>query len=182
MPELRKMNDCHDGATGEFCSDPSNEAASAGANTQEMMNRKNPTIPYATDMTKKELTDKTNGGYLAGPNVSEENKQQCVSLAHALFPDLPPAKLWTPGEQVTATNVKDIPPGTLIATFVDGHYLSRSGSSHAAIFYGHHMIDGVTYVDVVDQYPGAGVAPRSYQIDPLPAKSLSRIPFFVVQK
>ena len=122
---LDKANDCHDEA-GRFCG-PGD--ATSGANTQETMNTKNPTIPYVSPKTPEQILGDANNSWLAGPNVSPENRHECVALLHWAIPDLPLASEWVKGDAITPENAKSLPAGTALAIFGEG---SKYGE-HAAI-------------------------------------------------
>jgi hypothetical protein len=67
---------------------------------------------------------------------------ECVSLVRA-FTNAPPVGLWHQGAKVHGDHA--LTRGTVIATFVDGHY-----DGHAAIYLG----DGVDGIRVFDQWNG----------------------------
>lgn len=70
---------------------------------------------------------------------------QCVALVQ-FYGGAPHHRGWKAGAAVM--NNKDIQPGTAIATFVNGHYLSHSKGNHAALFLRH----GIKGIWVMDQW------------------------------
>lgn len=78
---------------------------------------------------------------------------QCVALIQAYVKDIGPAKTWKPGPPVSSLSAKDIPKGTVIATFWNCVYPNRKTGNHAA-FYLSHNAKGIK---VVEQWSGATV-------------------------
>jgi hypothetical protein len=70
---------------------------------------------------------------------------QCVALVQ-FYGGAPNHRGWRAGAAVV--NNKDIQPGTAIATFVNGHYLSHATGNHAAFFLRH----GIKGIWVMDQW------------------------------
>lgn len=79
---------------------------------------------------------------------------QCVALVqHYAGAPGPAATTWNEGERVLdATNV---PVGTAIATFVNGHYQSHRHGNHAALFMGREG----NCIRVMDQWAGDPTKP-----------------------
>lgn len=74
---------------------------------------------------------------------------QCVALVqHYAGAPAPAATTWHEGARVLDT--ANIPVGTAIATFVNGHYQSHSHGNHAALFMGREG----NCIRVMDQWAG----------------------------
>jgi len=78
----------------------------------------------------------------------------CVFLVRAVIPMLPHSSQWQEGDPVTPESVKDLAPGTAIATFEDGRYGNASHGNHAAIFLNAVPKDGEPGIHILDQYAG----------------------------
>lgn len=78
-------------------------------------------------------------------NTDKVGSHQCVALVQT-YAGLPHTSAWKPG--VAVMDNQDIVPGTAIATFVRGRYLSAAHGNHAAFF----LRRGVNGFWVVDQW------------------------------
>lgn len=93
---------------------------------------------------------------------SLERKQKvgdgdCVALVR-FYARAPNHRMWKAGERVL--DLKGLQPGTAIATFVNGRYLSKNTGNHAAFFL-RHGAPGTGFW-VIDQWktrPGNGTKP-----------------------
>ena len=75
---------------------------------------------------------------------------QCVALVQA-WAHAPSTATWHQGIKVKG-NDHLIAKGTVIATFVDGHYPNHSHGNHAAIYLG----QDASGIQVIDQWSGQG--------------------------
>lgn len=75
---------------------------------------------------------------------------ECVALVKR-YGVAPATAYWREGDAVVG-NIR-IAPGTAIATFVNGRYLSRSRGNHAALY----VSEDATGIWVVDQWKNSGV-------------------------
>lgn len=77
----------------------------------------------------------------------------CVALVQH-YTTVGHTSIWRPGERVM--DATSIEPGTVIATFVNGRYLSRVHGNHAALFMSFGPKDAKTgkpaYIVVMDQW------------------------------
>ncbi|EYF06150.1 BPSL0067 family protein [Chondromyces apiculatus] len=79
---------------------------------------------------------------------------ECVRFVQSLA-RMPQTKNWSPGQYVKTASY--IAPGTVIATFVDGHYPKDDHGKHAAVYIRHDDFG----IDVWDQSAGHPVARRT---------------------
>jgi hypothetical protein len=117
---------------------------------------------YATKLSEEEILkqaaeNKRTPGWLQPKDVKPENVRECVFLVRAVIPELPHSSQWRGGAPVTPENVETNPPGTAIATFVNGRYGNAASGNHAAIFLGPHVddagsTDGIIVVDQSDSF------------------------------
>lgn len=77
--------------------------------------------------------NKRTPGWLQPRDVDPRNVKQCVSLLRAVIPELPHSSQWREGDPITPDSVKDLAPGTAIATFTDGIYAIAASGNRAAI-------------------------------------------------
>lgn len=82
---------------------------------------------------------------------------QCVALVQ-FYADAPHTSCW--GEGASVLGNKDISPGTAIATFVKGRYLSMPHGNHAALFV-RHGVNGFWVMDQWIDRPDKTVRPIS---------------------
>lgn len=156
--DLAKFNPYHLGpgaGGGEFTTAVLDGASSGDANRQG----------YATKLSAQEILkqaaeNKTTPGWLQPKDVQQGNEKECVSLVRAVIPELPHSSDWwgREGVKVTPENVAAIPPGTAVATFVNGRYANAATGNHAAIFFGPHfdpdgVMDGIIVIDQSDSFP-----------------------------
>lgn len=104
----------------------------------------------------QQITDLIKNGYIKDDN----GEAQCVQLVKTAV-GAPATAEWRPGMKVTKG--ANIPPGTVIATFVDGRYPSGkakpgetiAGSRHAAIYLGQDE-NGIWVVDQANRDKDTG--------------------------
>lgn len=87
---------------------------------------------------------------------------QCVALVQ-FYADAPHTSCW--GEGAAVLGNKDILPGTAIATFVNGRYLSMPHGNHAALFV-RHAVNGFWVMDQWIDRPDRAVRPISERFIP----------------
>jgi hypothetical protein len=85
----------------------------------------------------------------------------------AVVPELPHSSQWKEGDPITPESVKDLAPGTAIATFTDGRYANAWSGNHAAIFLGPVIDDQgrVTGIAVIDQSQRFKAQSRTFPFD-----------------
>ena len=154
--ELAKFNPYHLGpgpGGGEFTTAAMDGTSSGDAKPQG----------YATKLSAQEILklaaeNKRTPGWLQPKDVKPKSVRECVSLVRAVIPELPHASEWRgrEGDKITPENVAAIPPGTAIATLVNGRYGNAATGNHAAIIFGPDIDeDGrVRGIQVVDQSDG----------------------------
>lgn len=76
---------------------------------------------------------------------------ECVSLVQTYVPEIGNTSTWRPGPNVKSLDDDILPPGTVIATFWNKTYPSRSGGNHAAFYLGHNEKG----IQVVEQWRGS---------------------------
>jgi hypothetical protein len=133
--ELGKFNPYHLGpgpGGGQFTTAEMDATSSGDAKPQG----------YVTKLSEEEILkqaaeNKRTPGWLQPKDVKPRNLRECVFLVRAVIPELPHSSQWRGGDPVTPENVETIPPGTAIATFVNGSYGNAASGNHAAIFLVH---------------------------------------------
>ncbi|MBI2803454.1 MAG: BPSL0067 family protein [Planctomycetes bacterium] len=94
----------------------------------------------------------------ANPEAYEGKKVgsgQCVAYVQ-IAANAPGTGTWKEGIKVIGSQPGTIAKGTVIATFVNGHYPNLSTGNHAAIYLSHDSAG----IKVLDQWSGHPVTPR----------------------
>lgn len=76
---------------------------------------------------------------------------ECVALVKKAVPGVGATPTWKEGEKLKGPGDPPLEPGTAIATFENGKYLSRPTGNHAAIVIGPGFNDGKEGYWVLDQ-------------------------------
>jgi hypothetical protein len=175
--EMTKFNPYHLGpgpGGGQFTTAAANGARSGDAKSPG----------YVTKLSEEEILKQAQEnpktpGWLQPKDVRDGNEKQCVSLVRAVIPGLPPSSKWRAGDPLTPESVKDLTPGTAIATFQDGRYKNSEHGNHDA-----DPKDGEPGIHVLDQYAGrrgGGQAEmRFYPFDPTKGSSYIATQFSVI--
>ncbi|MGB6177498.1 MAG: BPSL0067 family protein [Methylocella sp.] len=154
--DLAKFNPYHLGpgpAGGEFTTAEMDATSSGDASPQG----------YATKLSEDDILDQPQDnlktlGWLQPTDVKPGNEKECVSLVREVIPKFPHSSQWQEGDPVTPENAGTIPPGTAVATFVNGRYGNAASGNHAAICLGPHVdddgsTDGIVVVDQSEYFP-----------------------------
>jgi hypothetical protein len=164
--ELSKANPYHRGpgpGGGQFTT-----AEVDGASGGEAKRRGYVTKLSPEETLKRAAENKRTPGWLQPKDVNPANMQECVSLVRAVIPELPHSSQWKEGDPVTPESVKDLAPGTAIATFnEDGRYGNAPQGNHAAIFLGPEIDEEgrVRGIEVIDQSRRVKARSRSFPFD-----------------
>lgn len=97
-------------------------------------------------VNKNKQSTGRNGVMVADLSKTPKYWGECVSLVKTLSGNNAQTSQWVPGTNVLSAKI--LAPGTVIATFTNGKYASKSGESHAAIVAGY---DGKGTLWVFDQ-------------------------------
>ncbi|WP_159107277.1 BPSL0067 family protein [Azospirillum sp. B4] len=81
-----------------------------------------------------EQADRAGGWLSSAPGTKPENGRECVSLVRAVSRGLGHVDTWREGERLTPESAKTLKPGTVVATFENGHYSRDPNHRHAGIF------------------------------------------------